>query len=42
MEENGQVVAVRLYAGDGDDEENDEEGFVLGFDSDEEASGREE
>jgi hypothetical protein len=34
VEENGQVVAVRLYMGDDDDEAHDEEGFVTGFDSD--------
>jgi hypothetical protein len=42
VEENGQVIAVRLYAGDEEDEENDEEGFVTGFDTDEEDSDGEE
>jgi hypothetical protein len=38
VEENGQVIAVRLYAGDEDDEDNSEEGLVTGFDAEEEAS----
>jgi hypothetical protein len=36
VEENGQIIAVRLYLGDDADEENDEEGFVTGFDFDQE------
>ncbi|KAF2427525.1 hypothetical protein EJ08DRAFT_662829 [Tothia fuscella] len=38
VEEDSQVVAIRLYAGDEDDEVDDESGFVKGFNSDESSS----
>jgi hypothetical protein len=42
VEENGQIIAVRLYAGDEEDEKNDEEGFVTRFDPGEKVPDEEE